>query len=416
MPYDELLEEEYEPGSRSGSGSGSGAEIDTDIVYEDSSEILNPDDEDSGVSFSKPSGDLTVDIEEEEAFEVRAPEAPIFKLVPKDSADPQSDEFKFNLNPDKFSVKQGTKTQSLTVIKRGEIKYPRGRKTIKYSWSGDFPTESETAALGVFYKDPIIACERLKKWMEEGTTLKFTVTELSIYDEVFIESFDYKVKGANCYSYSIDLYERRPIYISVKDPVLTGDDTEKARDFITDFEYSIGKTTKENRKVYNTWAKHKDEKKHEIKSVVIRKIPVKGTLLLLVDHKKYRYRFLELSDWSRDSILQALRTWESQPEEWIGRRCIKVTTNTLKADTTRVTLQTAYNARVLDTYAGETYLVKTGDTLYGIAKMLCNDGTKYTELYDLNKAVIDKLNEGTMFSKYTIWIGTLLKIPASWRR
>lgn len=58
-----------------------------------------------------------------------------------------------------------------------------------------------------------------------------------------------------------------------------------------------------------------------------------------------------------------------------------------------------------------TYTVKSGDSLWVIAKKYLGDGSKYTVLYEKNKAVIDGRNKGTGNSRYTIYPGQVLVIP-----
>ena len=55
-----------------------------------------------------------------------------------------------------------------------------------------------------------------------------------------------------------------------------------------------------------------------------------------------------------------------------------------------------------------TYTVKSGDTLYAVAKAVLGDGTRYNELYELNKDAIFASNEGMDCSKVTIHPGMVL--------
>ena len=63
-------------------------------------------------------------------------------------------------------------------------------------------------------------------------------------------------------------------------------------------------------------------------------------------------------------------------------------------------------------YSENTYTVKTGDTLYSIAKFQLGRGTRYAELYKINKAAIDAQNKGKGVFKYTIYTGMKLKLPS----
>lgn len=58
----------------------------------------------------------------------------------------------------------------------------------------------------------------------------------------------------------------------------------------------------------------------------------------------------------------------------------------------------------------KTYTVKHGDSLWEIAKKCLGDGSKYKELYNLNKALLDARNAKEGTSKYTIYTGQVLKL------
>ena len=62
--------------------------------------------------------------------------------------------------------------------------------------------------------------------------------------------------------------------------------------------------------------------------------------------------------------------------------------------------------------SGGTYTVKSGDSLYSIAKKKLGSGSRYPEIYALNKSAIDKRNAGKSVSKYTIYAGQVFKLPA----
>ncbi len=56
-----------------------------------------------------------------------------------------------------------------------------------------------------------------------------------------------------------------------------------------------------------------------------------------------------------------------------------------------------------------TYTVKSGDTMWAIAKKQYGDGGKYTELYSKNKSLIDSKNKNKV-DKYTIYAGQVLTL------
>lgn len=59
--------------------------------------------------------------------------------------------------------------------------------------------------------------------------------------------------------------------------------------------------------------------------------------------------------------------------------------------------------------AGEFHTVVKGDCLWSIAQKLYGDGSRYPELYEKNKAVIDAGNKGTGNPRYTIYPGQVLQ-------
>lgn len=60
---------------------------------------------------------------------------------------------------------------------------------------------------------------------------------------------------------------------------------------------------------------------------------------------------------------------------------------------------------------GKTHTVVKGDCLWAIAQKYMGNGSKYPQLYEANKAVIDAGNRGTKNPKYTIYPGQVFVIP-----
>ena len=59
----------------------------------------------------------------------------------------------------------------------------------------------------------------------------------------------------------------------------------------------------------------------------------------------------------------------------------------------------------------KTHTVARGDSLWAIAKKYYRDGSRYPEIYNANKAIIDGRNKGTGNPKYTIYPGQVFTIP-----
>jgi LysM repeat protein len=56
--------------------------------------------------------------------------------------------------------------------------------------------------------------------------------------------------------------------------------------------------------------------------------------------------------------------------------------------------------------------VAKGDSLWAIAQRHLGDGSRYPEIYELNKEAIDGENKGTGNTKYTIYPGQTLALPS----
>ena len=66
--------------------------------------------------------------------------------------------------------------------------------------------------------------------------------------------------------------------------------------------------------------------------------------------------------------------------------------------------------------AGKTYTIKSGDTLWDIARVKLGNGTKWQSIYNLNKATIEaaakKHGRSSSSNGWWIYPGTVLKLPS----
>ncbi|MPM59785.1 hypothetical protein SDC9_106631 [bioreactor metagenome] len=88
------------------------------------------------------------------------------------------------------------------------------------------------------------------------------------------------------------------------------------------------------------------------------------------------------------------------------------------ADLTVITTITASSASTRSASSAptyKTYTIKSGDTLLGIAKSRFGNGSKYIEIYNLNKTVIENAAKAHGFASSSngnrIWAGTILQMP-----
>lgn len=127
------------------------------------------------------------------------------------------------LLPDKVSVKTSAATVNASILKLGEVKIPRGSNLAGYSWDGTLPGEHmRKFAFLCSWASPSGIAATLKSWMENGTTLNFLVTELTINVDVFIDSFTFEYSGGSGdITYNISLTVRRNLSISTIPPPVT---------------------------------------------------------------------------------------------------------------------------------------------------------------------------------------------------
>lgn len=293
-----------------------------------------------------------------------------------------ADWFRFPIMPDSISVKTSAKAQSINIIGVGEVKVPRGTQLTGYSWNGIFPHESNSGHSFVFdWQEPTAIVQKLREWQEAGETLTLMVTELCINEDVFIEGFNYEYRGIGDCSYTINLSVRRELTITTVPMETLPEDSPAA-------------VATQTGKVKGAKSvKYRSEPSN--KATVLGSHP-KGTVLQLISKKGSWWKF-EQAD---------------APEgfAWMNKKYIKVTaTKTSSGKKMKDAIKSVNKG--IDTKKSNTYTVQSGDTLYTIAKSQLGDGTRYMELYMLNRTSIDSLNFGKEENRLTIYVGLILKLP-----
>lgn len=302
---------------------------------------------------------------------------------------------RFPLLPDRLSVKTGAVTVALTIIKAGEVKIPRGTTLTGYSWNGTLPGESMRDASFVFdWQQPQRIIDLLRFWQDNGDTLRFMVTELSVNADVFIESFAYEYYGVDNVSYTINLTARRDLTISTLPAQTTlSDDVNTA---------SSGSATDGVVNLKNTAS-----------FLNVRQKPSTGSLSIG-----------RLNHGAHIQILSKSGNWYIIPfssgidgKAYVYSSYVSVPSQNTTSGTTAGSSgsgQSGSKAKSVSSLktASSTCTVMNDDTLYTIAKAMLGNGSRYEEIYTLNKQAIDERNKGKSVSKYTIYPGQVLKLPA----
>ncbi len=300
------------------------------------------------------------------------------------------------LLPDRISVTAGASVISTNIINLGEVKFPRGSSLDVYYWNGTFPGEhAKDFSFVSGWAPPASIVSRLDEWMKAGKTLKLLVTEVTINDDVFIENFSHDYYGGmGDVSYSISLTKRRPLTISTIAPPATPPTTTTP----------TTPTTPATAKTYGTV----QLSNKNLRLYVRKKASTDSTILGSLAHG------------TQVEILEKSGNWYIIPyskgtngKGYVYASNIKLgTTGTTPASKSTKPATSTPSSSPDSTKGGTTYTVKSGDSLPMISKKFYGS-TEYTStIYNANKAVIDAGNKGKTVSKYTIYAGTKLRIPA----
>lgn len=298
------------------------------------------------------------------------------------------------LLPDRINVRTSASVVSLSVIKTGEVRIPRGTTLTGYSWSGLFPGQRMQALSFVFdWQPPTRIVALLTAWQNSGQTLRLMVTDLSINTDVFIESFSYEHHGVDDISYTLNLSVRRQLTIT----------TVPARPAPPKTATSSAATTADANKRYGTVRLNNPKSFMNVRQKASSSSKIIG----------------RLNHGERIEILGKEGNWYKIPHK-AGINGVGYA----YASYIRLDAQTAgkggsggFTGAPGNTGGGTdggvtTHKVRAGESLYSIAKALLGDGSRWLEIYQMNKAAIDAANKGKGVSQYTITAGMSLRLPA----
>lgn len=135
------------------------------------------------------------------------------------TAKPSGERLQIPLLPDALNVRTSAATIASQIINIGEIKMPRGTNLIGYSWNGTLPGESMRQLPFVSaWQEPRKIIATIEEWLKNGQTIAFMVTEATINQDVFVESFNYEYKGRDQVTYNIALTMKRALTVKTVPP------------------------------------------------------------------------------------------------------------------------------------------------------------------------------------------------------
>jgi len=123
--------------------------------------------------------------------------------------------FRFPVVPSSFDSDLKTSITSVQANAIGEIGMFSGLNLASYSFSSFFPNQQYSFVDYRNFPSPYECVKIIRKWMENGTVVRFIVTDTDINFEVIIEDFSYKEQdGTRDVYFDIKFKEYRRIVIN----------------------------------------------------------------------------------------------------------------------------------------------------------------------------------------------------------
>lgn len=278
----------------------------------------------------------------------------------------------------------GTRFASYDVLGRGEVKIPSGSNLHGYSWEGILPGKGrkDHGILLHSSEEPKQIQGLWSRWRESGTLLHLLIPGTPINHDVYLEDYDVRYAGAfGDYEYSISFIDAREITVKVTTPPPASVNMSVA---------SSGSGS-ENSANSNTYKVTSDI------GLNVRQSPTARS-------DKIGW----LSDGATVLVLSIENNWAkinyNGSEAYVHARYL-----------TKMTTESTGSQRVQrpETQSATTsYTTTDQDTLWSIAVRFLGDGTRWTEIYDLNQAVIESTarEHGRRSSDHGHWIWGGMKL------
>lgn len=312
------------------------------------------------------------------------------------------------LLPDRLNVKTGAMVVALTIIKTGEVKIPRGNAVTGYSFNGVFPSDAIRDSCYVFdWQEPTRIVSLLRGWQEKGDTIRFMVTDLSVNADVFIEKLNYEFYGIGDISYTLTLTVRRELLVTVVPaPVIPPTSAEAAFGTVS---LSNATGNIDVRQQPSTSAKILGTIANRTRLQLLGR---QGNWYIIpyatgTDGKAYVYA----SHIVIGTVTTTTATGGGSTGGSSGIGSNGGSGGGSSGSTKKTGGSGSSKTGSTSSSTGGDYQIKSGDSLYSIAKATLGDGSRWQEIYDLNKSAIDAANSGKSCSKYTVYAGASLNLP-----
>jgi len=126
--------------------------------------------------------------------------------------------FVFPMMPESIDVQAATRFQSYSIMNIGEVKLPLGEELTKISWSGLLPGYERSSHRYVHnWINPKEIQSKFSFWRNGGSKLHLMVTETTINQDVYVESYTCSPQGGyGDIGYSISFVAAKDLIIKVE--------------------------------------------------------------------------------------------------------------------------------------------------------------------------------------------------------
>lgn len=295
-----------------------------------------------------------------------------------------SRELQIPWTPEKIRfLSHGARFASYDLLARGEVKIPSGSNLHGYSWDGILPgaARKEQGILIHKFEEPKRIQGLWSRWRESGTLLHLLIPGTPINHDVYLEDYDVHYAGAfGDYEYSISFIDAREITVTVTAAPAPVSETKTAPDST--------QTAAVSSNTYRVTA--------GIGLNVRKGFSSNSSKLGALEYGTTVTVLSMEGNWAKINY--------NGSEAYVYAKYLdKISTGT--ANTAGVQRPETQSATTSCT-------TTDSDTLWGIATRFLGDGTRWTEIYDLNQSLIESTAQahGRRSSDHGHWIWGGMKL------
>lgn len=126
-----------------------------------------------------------------------------------------ADRIQLPVNPEKITISQGNKNETVNVAGLGEVTIIQDRAALQFEFSSHFPGVKHQGCVVKTLYAPSYYVDKIRKWIESKKPVKYIVTGCNINVFCSIESFSYYEEGGDpdTLHYTLKLKEYREVKI-----------------------------------------------------------------------------------------------------------------------------------------------------------------------------------------------------------